>query len=167
MGWFWNGNQMVNVPDNTMGAMNNMGMNPYAPQMGQMPFNGVQQQPMNGFQGQQQTPNMGQNSGSQVYTNIVRVYGIDGARNYQLPNNSDVILYDNDKDIAYRVTVDGTGKREVLPLDLFEHKDEPPVDYSGELSAIRKELDKTNESVAKLRDEFANYKPKKNLTAEN
>lgn len=158
MAFIWNGYQYVNVPDNVG-----------VPPMGQqMPFNGVQQQPMNGFQGQPQTPNVGQNMASQVHTNIVRVYGINGARNYQLPNNSDVILYDNDKDIAYRVTVDGTGKREVLPLDLFEHKDEPPVDYSAELSAIRKEIDKTNESVAKLREEFASPKSnKKPLTAEN
>lgn len=160
MAWIWNGYQMVNVPDNVGGQM---------PQMAaQMPFNGGQHQPMNSFQGQPQTPNVGQNNGSQTYTNILRVYGMDGARNYQLPNNSDVILYDNDKDIAYRVTVDGTGKREVLPLDLSEHKDEPPVDYSGELSAIRKELDKTNASVAKLREEFASAKTsKKPIIAEN
>lgn len=141
----WNGYQYVNVPD--MGA--------------QVPPYGAQAQGGYINTPQQQTPAYGANNAPKLNTNIVRVYGIDGARNYQLPPNSDVMLYDNDRDIVYRVTVDGTGKRDVVMLDLSEHKEEPPIDFSAFA---------TKEDIAKLRDEFASMtaaKPtKKSLISE-
>lgn len=151
MAFIWNGYQYVNVPDNVG-----------VPPMGQqMPFNGVQQQSMNGFQGQSQTPNVGQNMASQPQTNIIRVHGYEGAMNYPFPNNYVGIVYDNEKDLAYYVTVDTTGKRDVKTMDLSEHKDAPPIDYSAQISEVRKEIEKTNESVAKLREEFTSTRTTK------
>lgn len=156
MGYMWNGNQMVFVPDGTMNAMGNippMGN----PQMGgQMPYNGYQGQPMNGFQGQQQASTNANNS-VQPQTNIVRVHGLDEAKKYPLPNNYIAMLYDNEKDLAYYVKVDGTGKREVVTMELSEHKDEPPIDYSTFA---------TKDDIEELRKEFASNKtPKKNIVS--
>lgn len=163
MAFMWNGYQYVNVPDGTMNAMGNMPN----PQMGgQMPYNGYQGQPMNNFQGQHQQAPTNANNGVQPQTNIIRVHGLDGAMNYPFPNNYVGIVYDNEKDLAYYVTVDTTGKRDVKTMDLSEHKDEPPVDYSAQISEVKKEIEKTNESVAKLREEFTATKPtKKNLVS--
>lgn len=131
---------------------------PYgAPQQG-VPYN---------FQGQQQTSSYGANNapnnGAKVYSNIIRVYGIEGARNYPLPNNSNVVMHDNENDIEYHVTVDETGKRNVLQIDLSEHKEEPKPDYRQ----IQEAITKTQSEVAKLREEVANMQSgKKPLIAE-
>lgn len=124
----------------------------------QMPFGAPQQSIPYNVQVQQQQPVYAQNNAPKLNTNIVCVYGADGAKNYPLPNNSDIVLFDNDKDIIYRVSVDGTGKRDVLMLDLSEHKEEAPIDFSSFA---------TKEDIAELRKEFASIKQsKKPLTAE-
>lgn len=79
-------------------------------------------------------------------TNKIYVTGIEGARQYQLPNGSDYILLDNDKAMIYRKTVDATGKMDVQAFDIVPHK-EPVEHYSSEyalksdLDALRKELE--------------------------
>lgn len=157
MAFMWNGYQYVNVPDGTMNAMGNM---PYAQnaQIGaQMPYNGYQAQPNTNYHTQQQQGGMSANNATQTQTNIVRVHGLDEAKKYPLPNNYIAMLYDNEKDLAYYVKVDGTGKREVVTMELSEHKDEPPIDYSTFA---------TKEDIAKLREEFSAAKaPKKNMVS--
>ena len=123
----------------------------------QPPFGMPQQSVPYNFQPQQQQPVYAQNNEPKHNTNIVCVYGIDGARNYPLPNNSDIVLFDNDKDIIYRVSVDGTGKREILIMDLTEHKDEPPIDYSSFA---------TKDDIAKLREEFSKSHKKSSSSEE-
>lgn len=121
----------------------------------QAPYMAPQQAAPYNFQAQQPT-SFGANNPPKTNTNIIRVYGIEGARNYQLPPNSDMILFDNDQDIAYKVMVDGTGKKDVLMLDLCEHKEEPKPDFKQFA---------TKDDIAKLREELANIQAGKKSSA--
>ena len=56
-------------------------------------------------------------------TNKIYVSGLDEVKTRLLPPNSDVIFYDNERDILYEKVVDSTGKFQLKTYDIVEHKD--------------------------------------------
>ena len=92
----------------------------------------------------QNNPNV-QPSTSQKVSNKIYVSGIEGARSYNLQPNSEMLLCDDTKNIIYDVVVDNNGKRTITALDVKEHVEEPPVDFS---------MFATKDDIAKLREEL-------------
>lgn len=106
------------------------------------------------FQQPNQYPN--QYSQGPVNTNKIFVNGIEDVKNRVLPNNSDFIFLDNDKDIMYRKVTDSTGKTtvhtyEIKKVDNEMQKKHEEVDMSK--YALREDLDK-------FKREFESYKEK-------
>lgn len=64
-------------------------------------------------------------------TNKIYVSGLDEVKTRLLPPNSDVIFYDNERDILYEKVVDSTGKFQLKTYDIIEHKDPENSDNSG------------------------------------
>lgn len=91
----------------------------------------------------QQTPN------TSPLTNKIYVTGIDGARQYQLPNGSDYVFLDNDKAMIYRKTVDATGKMDVQAFDITPHS-EPSQSTQSEY-ALKSDLDALRKEIASLK----------------
>ena len=56
---------------------------------------------------------------------IVQVSGIDGAKAYNMPANSSVALFDNQRDILYLKSTDGAGFPTIRIFDIIEHKEQP------------------------------------------
>lgn len=102
-----------------------MAQNPYQPVM---PSQTMQyQQPVNG---------------------IVKVNGRDSAMQYQLPPNStSPALFDNNGQVFYVVSTDGTGMKTVEVFDFSPHVEQQPVQIDGAQFVSRKEYD---EFVAKV-----------------
>lgn len=88
-----------------------------------------------------------QPSAPQKATNKIYVSGIEGARSYNLQPNSEMILCDDTKDLIYDVVVDGNGKRTITTLEVSEHKEKPPVDYSQ--FATKQDIDTLKEELNK------------------
>ena len=82
---------------------------------------------------------------SQKVSNKIYVSGMEGARSYNLSPNSEMILCDDTKNIIYDVVVDSNGKRTITALDVKEHQEEAPIDYTQFAS---------KDDIAKLRDEL-------------
>lgn len=101
--------------------------NPYMPQstalMGQygMPVQQQYQQPVNG---------------------ITKVNGRDSALQYQLPPNSmSPALFDNNGQVFYIVSTDGTGMKTVETFDFTPHVEQQPVQVDGAQFVSRQEYD--------------------------
>lgn len=109
--------------------------NYYAPNGNYMGFNPNIQYP---FQAQPQG-----NTGR--YSNKYYVSGIEGARSYPVPPNTEMILCDDTSDVIYDVVVDNAGKRTITALDVKVHEEAPPVDMSKFA---------TKEDIIKLREEL-------------
>ena len=92
----------------------------------------------------QNQPSVQQNAPQKV-SNKIYVSGIEGARSYNLAPNSEMLLCDDTKNIVYDVIVDNQGKRTITALDVREHQEEPPVDFSNFA---------TKDDIAKLREEL-------------
>ena len=84
----------------------------YVQPMGQFGF-------MPNYQQQQQP----QQQAQQPHTNKIYVSGIEGARLYNTPANSDCILLDNDNPILYQKIVDGNGHFDVKVFDIVPHEE--------------------------------------------
>lgn len=92
----------------------------------------------------QNNPNYQPNANQKV-SNKIYVSGIEGARSYNLTPNSEMLLCDDTKNIVYDVIVDNQGKRTITALDVREHQEEPPIDFSNfatkdDISKLREEL---------------------------
>lgn len=64
-------------------------------------------------------------------TNKIYVSGLDEVKTRLLPPNSDVIFYDNERDILYEKVVDSTGKFQLKTYDIIEHNDAENSNKSG------------------------------------
>lgn len=73
---------------------------------------------------QQQNPYM-ERLNSMQSQQIVQVSGVDGAKAYNMPANSSVALFDNQKDILYLKSTDGAGFPTIRIFDIVEHKEQP------------------------------------------
>ena len=76
---------------------------------------------------------------------LVRVTGIEGARAYQLPPNSDIPLFDANEDVMYVKTTDGAGFPTIRcfrfePIDAM-----PPADTARFVT--REEFDALKEAI--------------------
>lgn len=69
---------------------------------------------------------------------IVQVSGVDGAKAYNMPANSSVALFDNQKDILYLKSTDGAGFPTIRIFDIVEHKEQPQAQQDF---VTRKELE--------------------------
>lgn len=85
-------------------------------------------------------PNAGwQNPYQQRYENqinqqrveITQVSGEDGARAYQLPPNSSILLMDNSAPIVWCKVTDGGGFPTIKGFDLSPHKSDNAINVSG------------------------------------
>ena len=91
---------------------------------------GYMQQPYSPFQ-QQQAPAYPQNQ-PRINMNKIFVNGLEGAKALQVPNNACMLACDNDLDVLYEITTDGTGKRSIRVFDISEHKEEAKPSYVTE-----------------------------------
>lgn len=124
-----------------------MYQNPYIANYPNPYFNGYNMQ-ANMFA--QQAANMAQNaSNASKSTNKYYVSGVEGAKSYQLPKNSEAILLDDSSSVIYDVIVDSEGKRTVTSYDIVPHQEEPPIDYSS--FATKDDLKSLKEEFMKMR----------------
>lgn len=69
------------------------------------------------------------NYGYMPKTDIVRVNGENGARAYQLPPNSSIILLDESAPIVWLAQTDGAGYKTVTPYKIEPYRPEPTKEY--------------------------------------
>lgn len=77
---------------------------------------------------------------------IVRVYGENGARAYNLPPNSSVLLLDENAPIVWLAQTDGAGYKTLTPYTITPYQTEPTPDYNTLEARIKKLEDIINES---------------------
>ena len=99
----------------------------------------------------QQMPTWGQN---QQRMEIVRVNGENGARAFQLPPNSNVLLLDESAPLVWLVQTDGAGYKTVAPYTIAPYQAQPAPDYSELEERIRRLEDLINGR----KPDFANVK---------
>ena len=79
---------------------------------------------------------------SQPVNGVIKVNGRDSAMQYQLPPNSmSPALFDNNGQVFYIVSTDGTGMKTVEAFDYLPHKDAEPVRIDGAQFVSRQEYD--------------------------
>lgn len=64
-------------------------------------------------------------------TEVVKVNGEGGAKAYQMPPNSSVLLLDETAPIVWLKTTDGAGFPSLSPYSITPYKPAPPVDVNG------------------------------------
>lgn len=62
---------------------------------------------------------------------IVRVNGENGARTFQLPPNSNVLLLDESAPLVWLVQTDGAGYKTATPYSIAPYQAQSPPDYSS------------------------------------
>lgn len=78
----------------------------------------------------------------QPVNGITKVNGRDSALQYQLPPNSmSPALFDNNGQVFYIVSTDGTGMKTVEAFDFTPHVDQKPVEIDGAQFVSRQEYD--------------------------
>lgn len=78
----------------------------------------------------------------QPVNGIVKVNGRDSALQYQLPPNSmSPALFDNNGQVFYIVSTDGTGTKTIETFDFSAHKEEQSVRIDGADFVSRQEYD--------------------------
>lgn len=137
-----------------------MGMyNPYYQNQYQTP---QMQQPMQGQA--QQMQQIGHQVQQQPVHGFTYVNGIDGAREYYLPNGSEMPLFDNDRNILYSKTVDQSGRATIEPMRVIPMSDEELAGGCGEyvtqqdLASIYKEIDELRRAIGALQPQPAHAK---------
>ena len=63
---------------------------------------------------------------NQPATNKMLVTGKDAALNMPAPNGSDLVYFDQDKDLMYNVITDWNGRKTIRIFELSEYSDNPP-----------------------------------------
>ena len=94
--------------------------NPYQNRMNTMPFNFSQR------------------------TEIVRVNGENGARAYNLPPNSSILLLDETAPIVWLAQTDGAGYKTITPYTISPHQAEPTHDYNSLAERVKRLEDMFN-----------------------
>ena len=89
----------------------------------------------------QQMPTWGQN---QQRMEIVRVNGENGARAFQLPPNSNVLLLDESAPLVWLVQTDGAGYKTVAPYTITPYQAQPAPDYNSLAERIQRLEDMIN-----------------------
>ena len=74
----------------------------------------------------------------QPKVDIVRVNGENGAKAYQMPPNSNILLLDESAPIVWLVQTDGAGYKTTTPYKITPFKPEPPVDVKSLEDRIKK-----------------------------
>ena len=75
---------------------------------------------------------------------IVRVNGENGARAYQLPPNSNVLLLDESAPLVWLVQTDGAGYKTVAPYTITPYQAQPAPDYNSLAERIQRLEDMIN-----------------------
>lgn len=75
---------------------------------------------------------------------IVRVNGENGARAYQLPPNSNVLLLDESAPLVWLVQTDGAGYKTVAPYTITPYQAQPAPDYNSLVERIQRLEDMIN-----------------------
>lgn len=79
---------------------------------------------------------------AQPVNGIIKVNGLESARQYQLPPNSmSPALFDQNGKSFYVVSTDGTGAKTVESFDFTPHAEEEPLSIDGAQFVSRKEFD--------------------------
>lgn len=101
-------------------------------------------QPMQQQVGQYTPQGMGQMAQPPVH-GFIHVTGLDGAKAYPMPPNSEVPLFDSTDDVLYIKTTDGAGFPTIRVCDVYERgtSDGDQVEY-----VTRDELDRTYRDLA-------------------
>lgn len=79
-------------------------------------------------------------SPTQVRTNKIFVTGLQDALSRSIDPNSDVVFFDQDKDIMYNIKSDAYGKKTHLVIDLSLHQEPDPVQVQEEYKKQIEEL---------------------------
>lgn len=87
---------------------------------------------------------------------IVHVNGENGARAYQLPPNSNILLLDDTAAIVWLCQTDGAGYKTVTPYTITPYQPEPVPDMKSLESRIAK-----LEEMLNGKPDSSNAKPKK------
>ena len=85
---------------------------------------------------------------------ITRVNGENGARAYNLPANSSILLLDETAPIVWLAQTDGAGYKTVTPYTITPYQTEPTLDYNSLEARVKRLEDMFNES------NIENVKPK-------
>lgn len=97
------------------------------------PYNFAQQQPVHGF---------------------VYVTGLDGAKAYQMPPNSEMPLFDDSADILYIKTTDGAGFPTITIADCTKRDSQPmgrgDVVTRDDITAIHNEIEQLRSAIHEL-----------------
>jgi hypothetical protein len=75
---------------------------------------------------------------------IVRVNGENGARAFQLPPNSNVLLLDESAPLVWLVQTDGAGYKTVAPYTITPYQAQPAPDYNSLAERIQRLEDMIN-----------------------
>ena len=82
--------------------------------------------------------------------NLVSVTGIDGARAYQMPPSSRMVLFDSNSDTMYLKSTDAGGFPTLKVFDFHERVNDAPVEAQPAQSVSREEFDALVERVNSL-----------------
>ena len=84
----------------------------------------------------------------QSVSGVIKVNGRDSALQYNLPPNSmSPALFDNNGQVFYIVSTDGTGTKTVEVFDFSPHVEEKPINIDGAQFVSRKEFDEFTTKV--------------------
>lgn len=84
----------------------------------------------------------------QSVSGVIKVNGRDSALQYNLPPNSmSPALFDNNGQVFYIVSTDGTGTKTVEVFDFSPHVEEKPISIDGAQFVSRKEFDEFTTKV--------------------
>ena len=80
--------------------------------------------------------------------NIIKVSGMDGAKAYQLPPNSFVVLLHDSEDVMYIKSTDGAGFPTIRTFTFTEKKEEPAAAPSSADFITREEFEAFKKEIA-------------------
>lgn len=116
-----------------------------------MPFNPYQPMPSYGYgyyQPQQHQPQQ------QPMHGFVYVTGIDGAKAYQMPPNSEMPLFDDSGDVLYIKTTDGAGFPTITVVDCTRRDSQPvsqqDVPTMADVEAVHNEIEQLRREIHEL-----------------
>lgn len=105
----------------------------------------------------QPVPTWGQN---QQRMEIVRVNGENGARAYQLPPNSNVLLLDESAPLVWLVQTDGAGYKTVAPYTITPYQTQTAPDYNS----LAERIQRLEDAINGRKPDSANVKRGKQVT---
>ena len=85
---------------------------------------------------------------------IVRVNGENGARAFQLPPNSNVLLLDESAPLVWLVQTDGAGYKTATPYSIAPYQAQSPPDYSS----LEERIKRLEEMINGRKSDTANVK---------